>query len=114
MTINVMNKILLILALAFIAFAIVLAGSIGSRLDQPTATLLIGVTCGVGLALPIGLGAGLYIADKRRPPSPAQPIVIMQPPVPQSTPANNLPLLQSEFTTVSAPRSFNIIGDADK
>jgi hypothetical protein len=109
-----MNKVLLIFGVAIIGFAIVLAGSIGARLDQPTVTLLIGVTCGVGLALPIGLAAGLYIADRRKPQpqSLPQPIVIMQPPT-QSPVVNNPPLLQSEFT-VSTPRSFNIIGDAEK
>ena len=108
-----MNKFLMIISLAFIGFVIVLGGSIGSRLDQPTVTLLVGSTCGIGVALPIGLIAGIYLGDRRRrePSSPPQPIVIMQ--QPQPPPASiNAPLLQSPYAAPQS-RSFNIIGDSN-
>jgi hypothetical protein len=106
-----MNKIIMIVGLAFIGFVIVLGVSIGSRLDQQTVTLLMGSTCGIGVALPIGIIVGIYIGDRRRhePQSPPQPIVIMQ--QPQQPPAAiNTPMLQAPYTSPQ-PRSFNIIGD---
>jgi hypothetical protein len=106
-----MNKILMIVGMAFIGFVIVLGVSIGNRLDQQTVTLLMGSTCGVGVALPIGIIVGIYLGDRRRhePQSPPQPIVIMQPP--QQPPASiNAPLLQAPYVAPQ-PRSFNIIGD---
>lgn len=107
-----MNKIAMIVGIAFIGFVIVLGVSIGSRLDQPTVTLLMGSLCGIGVALPIGMIVGIYIGDRRRhaPQSPLPPIVIMQPPPPPV--ANNVPMIQSPYVTPQ-PRSFNIIGDSN-
>ena len=107
-----MNRLLMILSMAFIGFVIVLGVSIGSRLDQQMMTLLIGSTCGIGVALPIGIIAGIYLGDRRRrePQSPPQPIVIMH--QPQQPPAAiTQPLLQSPYMTAPQSRSFNIIGD---
>jgi hypothetical protein len=105
-----MNKIALTLGIAFIGFVIVLGVSIGSRLDQPTVTMLMGLMCGVGAALPIGLAVGLYFGDRRRRDheSPPQPIVIMSQP-PAST-SNSVPQLQAPYLSPQ-PRSFSIIGD---
>jgi hypothetical protein len=101
----------MIISIAFIGFVIVLGASIGSRLDQQTVTLLMGSTCGIGVALPIGIIAGIYLGDRRRRelPAPPQPIVIMhQPPA-----SINQPLLQAPYATASPARSFNIIGDSN-
>ena len=102
----------MIISVAFISFMIVLGVSIGSRLDQTTVTLLMGSICGIGVALPIGIGFGLFIGDRRRHevPSPPQPIVIMQPPPPPPAPIT-APLLQSAYPPAPPARSFNIIGD---
>jgi len=109
-----MNKLLMIISIAFVGFVIVLGASIGSRLDQPTVTLLIGLTCGIGVALPIGITAGFYFSDRRRrePSAPPQPIVIMQPPQPPPA-TTSAPLLQSPYLTATSARSFNIIGDSN-
>ena len=105
-----MNKIILILGLAFIGFVIVLGVSIVSRLNEQTVTVLTGLTCGAGVALPVGLAVGLYLGDRRRPVHelPAQPIVIM--PQPQQSPASSVPLIQAPYLS-RPPRSFSIIGD---
>jgi hypothetical protein len=105
-----MNKVVMIIGLAFIGFVIVLAVSIGSRLNEQTVTLLMGLMCGVGVGLPIGAAIGLYIGDRRQHdrPSPPQPIVIMQPPPPPTV--SNVPLIPAPYISPQ-PRSFNIIGD---
>jgi hypothetical protein len=104
----------MIISMAFIGFVIVLGASIGSRLDQLTVTLLMGSTCGIGVALPIGIIVGIYLGDRRRrePPAPPQPIVIMH--QPQQPPASiNPPLFQSPYRTAPQSRSFNIIGESN-
>jgi hypothetical protein len=101
----------MILSMAFVGFVVVLGVTIGSRLDQQTVTLLLGSTCGIGVALPIGIIAGTILGDRRRrePPAPPQPIVIMQ--QPQQPASINTPLLQAPYMTAPQSRSFNIIGD---
>lgn len=105
-----MNKVGLIVGLAFIGFVIVLAVSIGSRLNEQTVTMLMGLMCGAGVALPIGLAVGLFLGDRRRHDreAPTPPIVIM--PQPQQSPSSSVPLIQAPYLSPS-PRSFSIIGD---
>jgi hypothetical protein len=107
-----MNRLLMILSIALVGFVIVLGASIGSRLDQPTVTLLMGSTCGIGVALPIGIIVGIYIGDRRRhePQSPPQPIVIMHQPQQPQAASINTPMLQAPYIAPQT-RSFNIIGD---
>lgn len=107
-----MNRLVMILSIAFVGFVIVLGAAIGSRLEQQTVTLLAGSTCGIGVALPIGIIAGLALGDRRRrePLTPPQPIVIVQQPQ-QPAASINTPLLQAPYMTAPHARSFNIIGD---
>ena len=82
-----------LIALAFIGFAVALAVYIGSHLNGQTVAMLAGTACGVGVALPMGIAAGLYAAAQRRrehnagaqPPIVilAQPAQSPQPPSPQ-------------------------------
>ncbi len=118
-----MNKAAIIVGLGFIGFFVVLAGFIGSRLNEQTVTMLAGLTCGVGVATPIGAAIGWYLRGRRsndRATTPAQqPMMIMTQPQlpPQSNPGyatqpiNNTwggayPLAQT-----SAPRQFTIVGE---
>src|SRR5512135_1390259 len=83
-----MNKAALFVGLAFIGFFVVLAGFIGSRLNEQTITVLASLTCGVGVATPIGAAIGWTLrgrrsADRSTVP-PQQPImVVTQPQLPQ-------------------------------
>ncbi|HZY44420.1 MAG TPA: hypothetical protein VFF70_06695, partial [Anaerolineae bacterium] len=88
-----MNKAAMIAGLGFIGFFVVLAGFIGSRLNEQTVTMLAGLTCGVGVAMPIGAAVGWYFQGRRsndRVTVPAQqPMMIVTQPQPSSTPQIN-------------------------
>ncbi|HEY4689556.1 MAG TPA: hypothetical protein VIK33_09605 [Anaerolineae bacterium] len=105
-------------ALALIAFAAALAVSIGSRLSEQAMNLLIGATCGAGLAAPFAILAGAYVgaqraARDRQPAQPQPPIVVMtpQPPAAPMLPAWSSFQPAPPGTLVSAPRQYTILGE---
>jgi hypothetical protein len=55
-----------IIALALAGFFIVLAVMIGSRLNEQAVSMLAGTACGVGVAIPLGVAIGMYVAGQRR------------------------------------------------
>ncbi len=103
-----------IIALAFIGFAIALAISIGSRLNEQAIALLAGTACGVGIAAPLGVAIGLYAAAQRRrdrDATPPPPPIIVMPQPPPSPPPLPAPLLPN-FAPMPRRRTFNVIGDS--
>lgn len=118
-----MNKAALIVGLAFIGFFVVLAGFIGSRLNEQTITVLASLTCGVGVATPIGAAIGWTLrgrrsADRSTVP-PQQPImVVTQPQLPQhvqpayaAQPVNNTWGSAYPAGQNQTPRQFTIVGE---
>jgi hypothetical protein len=100
-----------LIALTFVGFMIVLAISIGNRLNEQAVALLAGATCGVGIALPIGIAIGLFVYSQRprdQTAAPQPPIVIMSPP--PAPPMSGYPSLPP-FYPNPPRRSFNIIGE---
>ncbi len=118
-----MNKIVLVIGLSFIGFFVVLAGFIGSRLDSQTVTVLASLTCGFGVAAPIGAAIGWTLRGRRETDrgtaqSPQQPIVMMtQPQLPQQASQPNYATQSMNnswggtYPQMPAPRQFTIVGE---
>ena len=111
-----------ILMLSFVGFAVVLAGFIGSRLNEQAVALLAGTICGIGIALPLGMVIGWYVGKRRAAEHAtlsAQPTVIMT--QPQVQPARGYAgaspngawnsLYASQPVPLLAPRQFTIVGE---
>jgi hypothetical protein len=116
-----MNKLALIIGLAFIGFFVVLAGFIGSRLNEQTVTMLAGLSCGVGVATPIGAMLGWYFHGRRsndRVTATPQPMMIVtqpqQPTAPQINPGYAPQSINNSWGGAypnAAPRQFTIVGE---
>jgi len=118
-----MNKAAIIVGLGFIGFFVVLAGFIGSRLNEQTVTMLAGLTCGVGVATPIGAAIGWYLRGRRsndRVTAPTlQPMMIMTQPQlpPQSNPGYAAQSINNNWGGAyplgqnTTPRQFTIVGE---
>ena len=110
-----------IVALAFVGFAVVLAGFIGSRLNEQAVALLAGTVLGVVLALPIGITIGWYIKSSRRSDQSTsqQMLIIPQPHSAQSAASQYMKTGHSwgnaysvgQGTPMLAPRQFTIVGE---
>jgi hypothetical protein len=103
---------------ALVTLGLALFIALGSRLSDQALSALAGAACGIGLAGPIGFGAGLYIGSTRRhaqtthAPSPPQVIVVPAPqPLPPAQQAIGYPPVPGAGVTSS--RSFTIIGEED-
>lgn len=116
-----MNKAAMIIGIAFVGFFLVLAGFIGSRLDAQTVTMLAGLTCGVGVATPIGAALGWHFRGQRstdRVTANPQPMMIVtqpqQPTAPQINPGyatqSNNNAWGGGYPN-AAPRQFTIVGE---
>ena len=117
-----MNKAATIIGLAVIGFFVVLAGFIGSRLNEQTITVLASLTCGVGVATPIGAAIGWTLrgrhSNDRVTAMPQQPVMIMtQPQLPQQTQPNYAAQSNNAWGNAypvgqnQAPRQFTIVGE---
>jgi len=117
-----MNKAAMIIGIAFIGFFVVLAGFIGSRLNEQTVTMLAGLTCGVGVAMPIGAAVGWYFQGRRSNDRvTAQPMMIVTQPQPPSTPQINPGYATQSISPAwggaypigqnTTPRQFTIVGE---
>ena len=116
-----MNKAALIIGLAFIGFFVVLAGFIGSRLNEQTITVLASLTCGVGVATPIGAAIGWTLRGRRSADRatalPQQPVMIMTQPQlpPQTQPGYAAQSINnawgSAYPSNPSPRQFTIVGE---
>jgi hypothetical protein len=102
-----------IIALALVGFFIVLAVIIGSRLSEQAVSMLAGTACGVGVAIPLGVAIGMYVAGQRRygrdsvQPPPPQIVIVPQAQPPASS---NVPMLPSAYA-LPPRRRFSIIGE---
>ena len=109
-----MKRVLVILGLGVIAFAITLGVYVGSHLSPEALSVLTGAACGVGAVLPAALVAGLALLRRRGrddtghmpagPPSIYPPIIVVSPPAVSPPQSPNLP-------PVALPRQFTVIGD---
>lgn len=109
-----MKRVLVILGLGVIAFAITLGVYIGSHLSAEALSVLTGAACGVGAVLPAALVAGLALLRRRErddmgrmpavPPSVYPPVIVV------SSPAVGPPQAPN-FPTAALPRQFTVIGD---
>ena len=118
-----MKNAITIIALTFVAAAVVMAAFIASRLSEQAVSLLTGIVFGLLLGLPIGAAIGWYVRGHRsaeRIVTSAQPMVYMsqpQPPLAQSYPAlsaNNVwngSYSVGPGAPMSAPRQFVIGGE---
>lgn len=101
--------------LAFILLSISAAIIIGQRLSDQTIAALAGVVCGVGLAVPVGITFGMYVASTRQrnqATHTAPPQIIMIPTPPAQT--TNPPMPSSAHVPMfPMPRSFTILGEGD-
>ena len=117
-----MKNAITIIALTFVAAAVVMAAFIASRLSEQAVSLLTGIVFGLLLGLPIGAAIGWYVRGHRpteRVVSP-QPMVYVsqpQPPLVQgyaALPANNVwngSYSVGPGAPISAPRQFVIGGE---
>ena len=103
-----------IIALALMGFFIVLAVMIGSRLNEQAVSMLAGTACGVGVAVPLGVAIGMYVAEQRRHDRDSGrtplPQIVIVPPV-QSPASSNVPMLPPVHA-VPPRRRFSIIGES--
>ena len=120
-----MNKAAMIIGIAFVGFFVVLAGFIGSRLDAQTVTMLAGLSCGVGVAAPIGAAIGWALHSRRSNdrvtatnPQPMMIVTQPQPPsnVPQINPGYAPQSINNSwggarYAPNAAPRQFTIVGE---
>ena len=113
-----MKKVLVILGLGVIAFAITLGVYVGNHLSPESLSVLTGAACGVGAVLPAALIAGLTLLRRRErddlgrmpaaPPSVYPPVIVVSPPAvgpPQS------PISPYAPVPSALPRQFTVIGD---
>ena len=113
-----MKKVLVILGLGVIAFAITLGVYVGNHLSPEALSVLTGAACGVGAVLPAALIAGLTLLRRRErddlgrmpaaPPSVYPPVIVVSPPAvgPPQSPSSLYAPVPSAL-----PRQFTVIGD---
>lgn len=118
-----MKNAITIIALTFVAAAVVMAAFIASRLSEQAVSLLTGIVFGLLLGLPIGAAIGWYIRGHRpaeRIVTNAQPVVyVSQPPSSlvqgyAALPANHVwngSYAVGQGAPMSAPRQFVIGGE---
>jgi hypothetical protein len=105
-----MKNASLIVFLALVGFVITLAVIIGSRLSDQQIALLAGTACGVGIAIPLGIVIGAFVAAQRQRDRGAPPPIIYMTPPP--TPTSTMPQLPARIIPPPS-RSFNVIGDSE-
>ena len=113
-----MKRVLVILGLGVIAFAITLGVYVGSHLSTEALSVLTGAACGVGAVLPAVLVAVLTLLRRRErdnmgpmpaaPPSVYPPVIVVSPPAvgPPQSPSSPYAPVPSAL-----PRQFTVIGD---
>ncbi len=100
--------------LAILGFIVTLTVMIIDRLSDQQVAVLIGAACGAGLALPLGLALGAYVATTRRmPPAspPSPPVIYMTPPPAPNTPLSSPRSIEQTDYAAPSRRAFNVIGD---
>jgi hypothetical protein len=108
-----------VIALAFVGFAVVLAGFIGSRLNEQAVALLAGTVLGVALALPIGIAIGWYVKSSRTSHQASSQAMMI---VPQPTASAAAQYMKAanpwssaypigQGAPLLAPRQFTIVGE---
>ena len=114
-----MKRVLVILGLGVIAFAITLGVYVGNHLSPEALSVLTGAACGVGAVLPAALVAGLALLRRRgrddvermpaAPPSVYPPVIVVSPPAmgPPQSPSS----LYGPVLPAAPPRQFTVIGD---
>ena len=103
---TIMKNAATIVSLAMVVFAAALAVMIGSRLTEQQIALLIGMACGVGVAIPLSVAIGMLIAGPRYRHRDAPPPIVY---LAQSPLTPKAPLWPNAYSI--PPRSFNVIGD---
>lgn len=113
-----MKKVLVILGLGVIAFAITLGVYVGNHLSPEALSVLTGAACGVGAVLPAALIAGLTLLRRRERDDPGRmpaaspsvypPVIVVSPPAvgPPQSPGSPYAPVPSAL-----PRQFTVIGD---
>lgn len=110
-----MKQAALVMTLGVVGFAVALAMFIASRLSPEQVALIVGASCGLGVAVPLSVAIGVAINARRRheretPPPPA--VIYMAAPTAQP----NLPAARwtpaIEPPTEVPRRSFSIIGNS--
>ncbi len=115
-----MNRVLVIIGLGVVAFAVTMAVYIGGHLSDEAMSVLTGAACGVGAMLPAAIIGALALlrrrdredAGARASPPPQSiypPIIVVAPPAMNTPQPPHSPY--AAMPPVAAPRQFTVIGD---
>jgi len=113
------KRVLVIVGLGVIAFAITLGVYIGNHLSPEALSVLTGAACGVGAVLPAILVAGLALLRRRgrddagrmtaASPPVYPPVIVVSPPAVSPLQSPGSPY--GQVLPAAAPRQFTVIGD---